>query len=602
MKKILLLTFAAIFPFILNAAEVSSGMAMSFAAEFFNCFAPTTASDVSLCNCGFATKASSARVPYYVFNREGGGYVIISAESRMSPIVAFSEDGYFDPDNIIPSMKNWLCGVEKTVAAVRSGKLSTNDGQEWNDKEMLVRLASSDNVCLNTVEWNQNSPFNASCPVVAGSTSVTGCVPLAASIVMCYYGWPEKGTGTLPSYSFTVNGTTYKAGGYTLGTVYDWSSLQALLSDTEASAASSTVKKNLARLIADVGQALKAAYSPGGTSATTTSIVPVAGEYFGYNKAAQFKRRDEFTADDWYSMIKQEIDYGRPLICDGTLNGGHCFIFDGYVKDQFNFVHVNWGWGPWANGYMNLNSNYYDDQGAIFDFYPDTDGSSEAVSGGLYVRGGAPYYFSAVPDKSSGSFSTDVRYISNDNRGDFKGYACLGHIDKNGELKEFICPAKGISLASGYRFSSPITFYDCKMTESTSWGDGIALFYSYGVDGPWIKSSDSYNGTTASVYPLMEYPFINSKDTYSTGERFDLRIKNFRRAYMWSSTSEDAGSQGLISKWEFFLDGECRMTVNDYGCTRDVVFDAPGTWIVKCTLSTMDGTPCESIVRKITVN
>ena len=46
---------------------------------------------------------------YYVFNAgNDGGYVIVSGDDRVEPILGYVEQGYFDPDNIPDNMRSWL--------------------------------------------------------------------------------------------------------------------------------------------------------------------------------------------------------------------------------------------------------------------------------------------------------------------------------------------------------------------------------------------------------------------------------------------------------------------------------------------------------------
>ena len=46
---------------------------------------------------------------YYVFNvGDGNGYVIVSGDDRVEPILGYVEQGSFDPDNIPENMRSWL--------------------------------------------------------------------------------------------------------------------------------------------------------------------------------------------------------------------------------------------------------------------------------------------------------------------------------------------------------------------------------------------------------------------------------------------------------------------------------------------------------------
>ena len=45
---------------------------------------------------------------YYVFNIDGGGFVIVSGDDRTVPILGYSDTGSFDEKKIPANMKAWL--------------------------------------------------------------------------------------------------------------------------------------------------------------------------------------------------------------------------------------------------------------------------------------------------------------------------------------------------------------------------------------------------------------------------------------------------------------------------------------------------------------
>ena len=52
-----------------------------------------------------------------------------------------------------------------------------------------------------------------------------------------------------------------------------------------------------------------------------------------------------------YSELADE----QPVLYSGvSTQGGHAFVFDGYDAD--GKVHVNWGWGGYADGYFDIAS------------------------------------------------------------------------------------------------------------------------------------------------------------------------------------------------------------------------------------------------------
>ena len=56
---------------------------------------------------------------YYVFNAgENGGYVIVSGDDRVEPILGYVEQGSFNPDEIPDNMRAWLEGYEEEIKYV----------------------------------------------------------------------------------------------------------------------------------------------------------------------------------------------------------------------------------------------------------------------------------------------------------------------------------------------------------------------------------------------------------------------------------------------------------------------------------------------------
>jgi len=60
---------------------------------------------------------------YYVFNFEGGGWVIIAADDVATPILGYSPDGYADESNINSEAKFWLDDISGQIRAELSKQI-----------------------------------------------------------------------------------------------------------------------------------------------------------------------------------------------------------------------------------------------------------------------------------------------------------------------------------------------------------------------------------------------------------------------------------------------------------------------------------------------
>ncbi len=96
-------------------------------------------------------------------------------------------------------------------------------------------------------------------------------------------------------------------------------------------------------------------------SGTVTSLVPRSlGLFFKYTSGHWIHLKD-YTEEEWKNKIIREMNAKRPCVYTGSdpNGGGHAFNVDGYqTSNQGFFVHVNFGWGGYKNGWYGLNSFY----------------------------------------------------------------------------------------------------------------------------------------------------------------------------------------------------------------------------------------------------
>ena len=145
-----------------------------------------------------AAENSDSISSYYVFNKgENNGFIIVSADERTKPILAYSTEGSFNTSTLPHTLKYWLNVYNKEILSIQSAdkKLTTN----INNTETANNssYASSIAPLLGTIKWNQGEPYNNLCPLIppANTTkSVTGCVATGMAQVMMFHKWPISGT------------------------------------------------------------------------------------------------------------------------------------------------------------------------------------------------------------------------------------------------------------------------------------------------------------------------------------------------------------------------------------------------------------------------
>ena len=283
------------------------------------------------------------KAPYYAFNAEGGGFALISGESRAATVLAYSDEGRIDLDNMPDNLRAWLKVYEHQI-----GMLSQIAGDD--DSGLTPDIYDTEVApLLGRMRWDQDAPFNNYCPDYNGTyRCAAGCVAIAVAQIMAYHRWPAKGSGDAVNYT---DQSQHSVSVNFADSIIDWDNiLPDYLNGYNAAQASA-----IASLSYMVGAAHYMEYSySSGASEYYTPYALVAN--FGYDDGIAVVDRNNYSASQWAQIIKDEIDSRRPVMYTGatTANEGHAFVVDGYNRQ--GLFHVNWGWGGVSNGYYALSA------------------------------------------------------------------------------------------------------------------------------------------------------------------------------------------------------------------------------------------------------
>ena len=322
-----------------NGKQISQNAALSSARKYSRTGQVAPAKNLR------SDKTNNA--PYYAFNLEQG-YVIVSGDDEMTELVGYAENGFFDAENVPPQMQLWLDGYAEYVAAVQSGKA----------KARKILLSDSPSVVVEplvTTKWNQDAPFNNFAPEYTDDNNntqrcATGCAATAMAQIMKFHNWPEQGVGHY-SYEHQSFGTISSDFSEH---VYDWTNMIDRYNNGEYSNVQADA---VALLMKDCGVSLNMNYGPV-SGASIYSYTPAFKNYFRYS--SRTVNRSGCETAEFTKIITDELQEGRPIIYCGTgEDGGHAFVVDGY--DTNYFLHVNWGWGGYSDGYFDM--NYMDPTG-----------------------------------------------------------------------------------------------------------------------------------------------------------------------------------------------------------------------------------------------
>ena len=366
MKRISLLCIAFFGLFLSTIAHpIDLQTAQSIAVKFMG------ASDMQLVSTYRTDKSAAA---FYVFNTEDG-FIIVSADDCETPIIGYSHEGRFDPNNIPEQMEAYL---QDFVARIQYGienhiEADELTARQWELVKNTGRLNESKTASavepLLTEMWEQGCHYNELCPtfskVPCGHAEV-GCVAVAMGQIMHYWHYPETGWG---SHSYNNAGLSLSAD---FGnTVYNWDHMPDSLTDNSSDAEIEAV----ATLLFHCGVSVNMKYTTNGSGADSGDVPDALIRYFNYSRRLHIEKRSDFSDDEWMSMLKACLDLQRPVFYGGKgSQGSHAFVCDGY--DGNDLLHFNWGWGR-ANGYFalgNLNPigySFNEKNIAILDINPE---------------------------------------------------------------------------------------------------------------------------------------------------------------------------------------------------------------------------------------
>ena len=329
--------------------------------------------DLTLVYTGTSTRGEAC---FYVFNVGNAGHVIVSADDFYRPIVAFSDEGIFDADNINPELGYMLNQVIANRAGTFTGQANPKVAAEWqsvmNSGRLISRNGGKGREYLLQTKWNQSpAPYNSMCPADpqspnSGYHAYVGCVATAMSQIMKYWNHPAQGQG-----SHTYNHPKYGQQTANFGnTTYDWDNMLNVYGNGNYTPEQGDA---VATLCYHCGVAVNMDYGGDieeGSGAQSESVPSAISNYFRYSNAAAIFYKSNATT--WMNTLKESLDMGWPMFYAGVETGapyGHAFVCDGY--DDNDYFHFNWGWGGSGDDWFLIDEIDYNSQNkTVTNFVP----------------------------------------------------------------------------------------------------------------------------------------------------------------------------------------------------------------------------------------
>lgn len=168
----------------------------------------------------FPVKDENDEIVYYINNYSEGGFVILAADTRSIPVLAYSFDNNFDTsaENYPGGLVEWLVYAKNQIKEIRAKELPQPEEfvEMWNDVALgnvrfnpsnlsdcsAIPVTATIKEPLLQTSWNQTVGYNDNMPLAVptycgsiGSGNnrfYAGCVPVAIAQVIRYHEYPTN--------------------------------------------------------------------------------------------------------------------------------------------------------------------------------------------------------------------------------------------------------------------------------------------------------------------------------------------------------------------------------------------------------------------------
>ena len=362
MKQTPSTVFIIIVLFALNIAfaiQVTQEMALDVASIFLDTHPGFRLSPDQLCKSepfaisNISVITSDVQPLAYIAHIEPQGYIAVSADTDIEPIIAYSTEGDFVIDE---SHNNLPYLILKTDLALRKeAKPFTNsavlraNNLSWNSylnhEKLFISSISTTSIWGPWIDtnWGQSAPYNEHCPIdpEAGERSVTGCVATATSQIIDYWEYPSSATFN-SSDSYWSESTSPR--------IWIDASTASFYGLDYRGAGRYPTSASIADLMWACGVSLQMQYSNEGSSSDTRFVPDALMNKFDYASASGMI----ILSTGFWDTLQANILIAQPveLGIGGMGVGGHAIVCDGY--DTSDLYHLNMGWSGYSNGWYSL--------------------------------------------------------------------------------------------------------------------------------------------------------------------------------------------------------------------------------------------------------
>ena len=281
---------------------------------------------------------------YYQFAIREQGFILISANDAVDPVLAYSVTNTFDKNAPIYAVSAYREEIISAKTAVNPKALKA-----WNrllsiqpTREVIGQYISEEVKPFVTSLWNQGEYFNYLCPAQENASQhqqnincdnhvPAGCVATAMAQIMYYYRHPEYGVGgvgyhpihyTYDSENNPVDTFTYPWQVQSFNTLHDYDVMPSNVNYYTG---------EVAELMWHNGMSVLMDYGPTGSGAQSADALTALKDNWKYNRTAQFYSRNDYSNLKWADTLTKELRELRPIYYSAANDdGGHAFVLDGF--------------------------------------------------------------------------------------------------------------------------------------------------------------------------------------------------------------------------------------------------------------------------------
>ncbi len=404
-------------------------------------------------------------------------FVIMAADDRVQPVLGYSLTSTFGTESLPDNVRYWLQGYNDEIQYVTDNftQATYEVTRQWEDLVSGTPAPERSRIVVGpliTTAWDQTYPYNYYCPSTSGGSgghSYTGCVATAMAQVIKYYNAPVHGIGS-HTYTHSIYGEQTANFGET---TYQWNNMPTQIFSNSSQAQIYAV----ATLIYQCGVGVDMNYGTGtnGSGASSIKIAPALRNYFNFSQSTTYVQREDYSNNQWITLIRTELNASRPVVYNGSYTSGHSFVCDGYDSGTYGsyYFHFNWGWSGSYNGYFSIDNM--------------TPGGSGAGGGGHNYSYNQDAVIGIKPSTNT-AIPTNLTYTQNGRNVTLSWTGASGASSYN------------IYCDNNYIGNSTINSY----TTTAPYGSSVYYVRSVNSDGELSLSSNSITVTVAYPMPIVD--------------------------------------------------------------------------------------------------